>query len=46
VPGLVIRRQGDYPPFWKKDISFIDVMDGVYERVRTKSPYLKRTNSW
>jgi uncharacterized Zn finger protein len=46
VPGLVIRRQGDYPAFWKKDISFIDVMDGVYERVRTKSPYVKRTNYW
>ena len=41
VPALTIKKQGDYPPFWQKDRSFIEVMEEVYERVRTKSPQLK-----
>lgn len=41
VPALLIKKQGDYPPFWKKDASFVEVMESLYERVRTKSPSLK-----
>jgi uncharacterized Zn finger protein len=41
VPALLIKKQGDFPPFWKKDASFIDVMEALYERVREKSPSLK-----
>lgn len=37
VPALLIKKQGDYPPFWPKDISFIGVMEELYERIRTKS---------
>ena len=41
VPALLIKRQGDYPAFWYKDISFISVMEELYERVRTKNKQMK-----
>lgn len=41
VPALLIKKQGDYPPFWPKDQSFVAVMEDLYERVRTKSPQMK-----
>lgn len=37
VPGLLIKKGGDYPPFWQKEISFIEVMDIFYEEVRRKA---------
>lgn len=37
VPALLVKKQGDYPPFWPKDASFIAVMEELYERVRTKN---------
>ena len=37
VPALLIKKQGDYPPFWHKDLSFVGVMEELYERVRTKN---------
>ena len=41
VPALLIKKQGDYPPFWPKDQSFIAVMEELYARVRTKSRQMK-----
>jgi len=41
VPALVVKKQGDYPPFWHRDNSFVEAMEELYERVRTKSPELK-----
>ena len=41
VPALLIKKQGDYPPFWHKDGSFIEVMEELYDRVRSKSPQMK-----
>jgi uncharacterized Zn finger protein len=41
VPALLIKKQGDYPPFWPKDVSFISVMEELYDRVRTKSRQMK-----
>ncbi len=41
VPALLIKKQGDYPPFWQKDISFISVMEEFYDRVRTKNKQMK-----
>lgn len=41
IPALLVRKQGDYPAFWRKDASFIATMEELYERVRTKSPQLK-----
>ncbi len=41
VPALLIKKQGDYPAFWSKDISFIDVMEELYERVHTKNRQMR-----
>jgi uncharacterized Zn finger protein len=42
VPALLIKKQGDYPPFWPKDTSFISVMEELYERVRKKNNQMKQ----
>jgi uncharacterized Zn finger protein len=41
VPALLIKKQGDYPAFWHRDNSFIDTMEELYERVRTKNRQMK-----
>lgn len=41
VPALLLKKQGDYPPFWHKDVSFIRTMEELYERVRTKNQQMK-----
>lgn len=41
VPALLVKKQGDYPPFWHQDTSFIDVMEELYDRVRSKSGQMK-----
>jgi uncharacterized Zn finger protein len=41
LPALLIRKEGDYPPFWPKDQSFVEVMEELYERVRTKGRQMK-----
>jgi uncharacterized Zn finger protein len=37
VPGILVKKQGDFPPFWERDQSFIAVMEEVYERVKSKN---------
>ena len=37
VPAVIIKKQGDYPLFWQKDVSFIEVMEQLYQRVKTKN---------
>ena len=37
VPAILIKKQGDFPPFWHRDNSFIEVMEDFYTRVRTKN---------
>ena len=37
VPAILVKKGGDAPPFWHKDSSFIDVMEEIYLRVRTKN---------
>ena len=37
IPAILVKKQGDYPPFWDKDKSFIKVMEELYCRVRAKS---------
>jgi uncharacterized Zn finger protein len=37
IPAILIKKAGDFPPFWKKDVSFIQVMEDLYQRVRTKN---------
>lgn len=37
VPAILIKKAGDFPPFWKKDNSFIEAMEEVYRLVKTKN---------
>ncbi len=37
IPAILIKKAGDFPPFWKKDASFIEVMGEFYQQVRTKN---------
>lgn len=37
VSAIVVKKQGDYPPFWHKDKSFIETMEELYDRVKTKN---------
>ncbi|HEY9638882.1 MAG TPA: SWIM zinc finger family protein [Coleofasciculaceae cyanobacterium] len=37
VPAILVKKQGDFPPFWNKDASFIETMEELYQRVRTKN---------
>jgi uncharacterized Zn finger protein len=41
VPALLVKKGGEYPPFWRKDASFIGVMEELYERVRSKQRQLQ-----
>jgi uncharacterized Zn finger protein len=38
IPAIVVKKGGDYPAFWNKDTSFIEVMEEMYQRVRNKNP--------
>jgi uncharacterized Zn finger protein len=40
VSAIVVKKQGDYPAFWHKDSSFIETMEELYERVKTKNASL------
>jgi uncharacterized Zn finger protein len=37
VAALLIKKQGDYPPFWHRDNSFIQAMEQIYEQVRNRN---------
>ena len=37
VSAVLIKKQGDFPPFWNRDNSFIEAMEEFYERVKTKN---------
>lgn len=34
ISGVLIKKAGDFPSFWQKDISFIEVMEEFYHRVK------------
>ncbi|MCU0566559.1 MAG: SWIM zinc finger family protein [Oculatellaceae cyanobacterium Prado106] len=36
IAAIVVKKQGDYPPFWQEDTSFIAVMEELCDRVRAK----------
>ena len=40
IPALIVKKGGDFPPFLHKDLSFLDVMEELYQRVRTKNKEL------
>ncbi|MEL6384497.1 MAG: SWIM zinc finger family protein [Cyanobacteria bacterium J06626_18] len=37
VPAVLVKKQGDFPPFWDRDNSFIEAMEGLYEYVKVKN---------
>ena len=37
LPAIVVKKGGDFPPFWQKESSFLAVMEELYERVRRKN---------
>jgi uncharacterized Zn finger protein len=37
VPAIAIKKQGDFPAFWHRDNSFIEAMEELYMRVKTKN---------
>ncbi|MBE9115851.1 SWIM zinc finger family protein [Lusitaniella coriacea LEGE 07157] len=37
VAGILVKKQGDFPSFWRENSSFIEVMEELYQRVRTKN---------
>jgi len=36
IPGILVRKGGDYPRFWEGDESFIKVMDAFYAELRRR----------
>jgi uncharacterized Zn finger protein len=36
VAALTIKREGDYPAFWPREGSFVEVMEDLYGRVRKR----------
>ncbi|MGC1309910.1 MAG: SWIM zinc finger family protein [Phormidesmis sp.] len=37
VSAILVKKQGDFPPFWDRDNSFIEAMEEFYDRVRAKN---------
>jgi uncharacterized Zn finger protein len=37
VSAILVKKQGDFPAFWARDNSFIEAMETLYERVRSKN---------
>ncbi|MEA5505881.1 SWIM zinc finger family protein [Halotia wernerae UHCC 0503] len=40
VSATLIKKQGDFPAFWPKNNSFIETMEELYQRVKTKNQNL------
>lgn len=36
VHALVVKKQGDFPPFWDRDNSFVEAMELLYNEVLTR----------
>jgi uncharacterized Zn finger protein len=40
VSAILVKKQGDFPSFWDKESSFVETMEELYGRVRTKNTQL------
>jgi len=40
IPALIIKKGGDYPPFWDRDNSYIESMEELYKHLRKNSKKL------
>lgn len=38
ISALMLRREGDYPEFWHREVSFLDSMAAIYERISKGLP--------
>jgi len=37
LTGALIKKQGDYPPFWDKQTSFIGAMESIYQHIKRRN---------
>jgi uncharacterized Zn finger protein len=37
VSGVLVKKQGDFPAFWESERSFLEAMEEIYDRVKTKN---------
>lgn len=37
ISASIIKKQGDYPPFWQRQNSFVGAMENIYEHLRHKN---------
>ena len=37
ISAALVKKQGDYPPFWDKDVSFVEVMENFYGIIKRKN---------
>lgn len=37
IPAILIKKAGDYPPFWTQNHSFVEAMEELYRLVRTRN---------
>jgi uncharacterized Zn finger protein len=37
VSGVLVKKQGDFPAFWEGESSFLETMEEIYDRVKTKN---------
>jgi uncharacterized Zn finger protein len=37
VDAILVKKQGDFPSFWEKDASFVEVMEDFYQIVKKKN---------
>ncbi|WP_414578249.1 SWIM zinc finger family protein [Anabaena sp. CCY 9402-a] len=40
VSAILVKKEGDFPAFWRKDNSFLETMEELYQRVKTKNQNL------
>lgn len=37
ISGILLKKQGDFPPFWEHQASFLEIMDALYDRVKSQN---------
>ena len=45
IPAMLIKKGGDFPAFWQKQSSFIEVMEDFYVRMRKTTLKARRNSS-
>jgi uncharacterized Zn finger protein len=40
IAAILVKKEGDFPAFWRKDNSFLATMEELYQRVKTKNQNL------